>query len=98
LVVAPWSCEFLHQGEQVAERRGGYFGSRARQGAVGAIGGGKRDAEAGVIAMGDSDKRGAAGLMGDGKHGEAPTEQGMGRIGYLDHVVLGEVVDGGINL
>jgi hypothetical protein len=100
LLVAPWSREFLHQGEQVAKRRGGNFGSRAWWWAVGAVGGGERDAKARVIAIGDRDERGAAGLARDGKHGEAPTKQGMGRFDYFDHIpaVLVEVVEGGINL
>jgi hypothetical protein len=54
----------------------------------------------GVLAIGDGDETRAAGSTREGKHRKALTEQGMGRIDYLDQVpiVWRKVVEGGINL
>jgi hypothetical protein len=42
------------------------------------------DAEPHAVAIGDEDDGLVAGLPADREDGEAATEEGMGRVGYLD--------------
>jgi hypothetical protein len=57
---------------------------------------GEGDAQAHRLAIGHEDDRGALGLPTDREDGEAASEEGVGRVGYLDFLRERWVVERGI--
>src|SRR4051795_3935334 len=91
-------CPLRDQGKEFL---GGFPGPFCAEGADLArcqAGRGDGDAEPHRVAVGHEHEGGAARISGDREDGEAASEEGMGRVGYLDLLgrSLGRVVERGI--
>ena len=97
-MVVTWGFTLLDQGKKLSDGVLGPFCARRVNLVHRQTCRGDGNAEPHRVAIGNEHERGAAGLPGDRDNGEAPTEERMGLIRYLNLVGrwLRRIVEGGI--